>query len=205
MSERFRYQSGERLPVEVLVFEVEPEHVDEFIAVDHEVWTLGEADTDGIGHIPFLSKEVWIDDAHPGRIILTFVWESIESWQHVGDEHLQRELQARFDEPLLTTEQALEFIEALAEQRSWGMGELLRIIPPEETLTAVRTAVEKAIAHIPAQVAVGDDPLQDSVSIDDTKAAKSLFRHHHNRFGHHRVGAGERKGCFAMHEIVHEF
>ena len=62
MSERFRYQSGERLPVEVLVFEVEPEHVDEFIAVDHEVWTLGEA---GIAHIPFLSKEVWIDDAEP--------------------------------------------------------------------------------------------------------------------------------------------
>ena len=66
--------------------------------IDHEVWTLGEADVLGLDHIPFLSKEVWLDDAHPGRIILTFVWESIESWQHVGDAQRQRELQARFDE-----------------------------------------------------------------------------------------------------------
>jgi len=98
VSDRYRYDSGERLPVEVLVFEVDPEHVDEFIAVDHEVWTLGEAATDGFDRIPFLSKEVWLDDAHPGRIILTFVWESIESWHRVGDDDWQRELQARFDE-----------------------------------------------------------------------------------------------------------
>ena len=83
--------------MEVLVFEVDPEHVEEFLAVDHEVWTLGEADVDGIDHIAFLSKEVWLDDAHPGRITLIFVWESIESWRHVADEELQRRLQARFD------------------------------------------------------------------------------------------------------------
>lgn len=80
------------------MFEVDPEHVDAFLAIDHEVWTLGEADVLGLDHIPFLSKEVWLDDAHPGRIILTFVWESIESWQHVSDAQRQRELQARFDE-----------------------------------------------------------------------------------------------------------
>jgi uncharacterized protein (TIGR03792 family) len=98
VSSDHRYRSGERLPVEVLVFEVDPEHVEEFLAVDHEVWTLGEAYTEGFDHIPFLSKEVWLDDAHPGRITLTFVWESIESWQRVGDEQLQQALQARFDE-----------------------------------------------------------------------------------------------------------
>ena len=98
MSEGFRYSSDELLPVEVLVFEVDPEHVDAFLAIDHEVWTVGEADVLGLDHIPFLSKEVWLDDAHPGRIILTFVWESIESWQHVSDAQRQRELQARFDE-----------------------------------------------------------------------------------------------------------
>lgn len=98
MSDGFRYSSDELLPVEVLVFEVDPEHVDAFLAIDHEVWTLGEADVLGLDHIPFLSKEVWLDDAHPGRIILTFVWESIESWQHVSDAQRQRELQARFDE-----------------------------------------------------------------------------------------------------------
>lgn len=98
MSGGFRYSSDELLPVEVLVFEVDPEHVDAFLAIDHEVWTVGEADVLGLDHIPFLSKEVWLDDAHPGRIILTFVWESIESWQHVSDAQRQRELQARFDE-----------------------------------------------------------------------------------------------------------
>ena len=98
MPDRYRYQTGERLPVEVLVFEVDPEHVDEFLAIDHEVWTMGEAETDGIDHIPFLSKEVWLDDAHPGRITLIFVWESMASWQRVGDEQFQAELQARFDE-----------------------------------------------------------------------------------------------------------
>jgi len=98
VSEGFRYSSDELLPVEVLVFEVDPEHVDAFLAIDHEVWTLGEADVLGLDHIPFLSREVWLDDAHPGRIILTFVWESIESWQHVSDAQRQRELQARFDE-----------------------------------------------------------------------------------------------------------
>jgi uncharacterized protein (TIGR03792 family) len=98
MSEGFRYSSDERLPVEVLVFEVDPEHVEAFLAIDHEVWTLGEADVLGVDHIPFLSKEVWLDDAHPGRIIVTCVWESIESWQHVSDAQRQRELQARFDQ-----------------------------------------------------------------------------------------------------------
>lgn len=53
-------------------------------------------------------------------------------------------LQERFDEPLLTTEQALELIEALAARRSWGMGDLLHLIPPEEALTAIRTVVENA-------------------------------------------------------------
>ena len=87
------------------MFEVDPAHVEEFLAVDHEVWTLGEADAgggdgDGDGdsdRIAFLSKEVWLDDAHPGRVVLIFVWESIEAWQRVGDEELQQTLQARFD------------------------------------------------------------------------------------------------------------
>lgn len=123
MSEGFRYWSGERLPIEVLVFEVDPEHVDEFVAVDHEVWTLGEAETDGFAHIPFLSKEVWLDDAHPGRVILTFVWESIESWQQVGEEHLQRELQARFDERF---PHRVTLVRALHEESNFGIHRVSR-------------------------------------------------------------------------------
>lgn len=35
------YTKGERLPIEVLVFEMSPEHVDEYLAIDHEIWALG--------------------------------------------------------------------------------------------------------------------------------------------------------------------
>ena len=94
----YRYVSEERRPVEVLVFETDPAYVDEFLAVDHEIWTLGEADTPGFERLPFVSKEVWLDDAHPGRITLVFVWESKAAWDRVGEPELQARLQARFDE-----------------------------------------------------------------------------------------------------------
>ena len=123
MSEGFRYSSDERLPVEVLVFEVDPEHVEAFLAIDHEVWTLGEADVLGVDHIPFLSKEVWLDDAHPGRIIVTFVWESIESWQHVSDAQRQRELQARFDERF---PHRVTLLRALHDESNFGIHRVSR-------------------------------------------------------------------------------
>lgn len=97
MTLQFDYVSGERRPVEVLVFEVEPTHVDEFLRVDHEIWTLGEAEIDVDGRIPFLSKEVWLDDSVPGRVTLVFVWESMEAWDRVGVETIQHRLQAEFD------------------------------------------------------------------------------------------------------------
>lgn len=97
MASAFRYSRDERLPIEVLVFRVEPEHVAEFLHVDHEVWTLGEAFLDGADHIPFLSKEVWLDDASPGEVTLVFVWESLDAWMAVGSDEVQRALQARFD------------------------------------------------------------------------------------------------------------
>ena len=43
MTATHRYTSDERLPVEVLVFRVEPSQLDEFLRIDHEVWTMGEA------------------------------------------------------------------------------------------------------------------------------------------------------------------
>ncbi len=52
-------------------------------------------------------------------------------------------IQERFEEPLLTTEQALEFIAAMAEKRSWGMGAVLSLIEENEALSALRTAVDK--------------------------------------------------------------
>ena len=98
MAAPYRYRRHERLPVEILVFEVDPADLEHFLEVDHEVWTLGEALIEGFDHIPFLSKEVWLDDTRPGEVTIVFVWESIESWMRVGDEELQRSFQARFDE-----------------------------------------------------------------------------------------------------------
>ena len=91
------YVSGERRPVEVLVFEMDPLVVDEFLRVDHEVWTLGEALLPGYERVPFQSKEVWLDDANPGRVTIVFVWESIEAWNKVGAPEIQDRLQAEFD------------------------------------------------------------------------------------------------------------
>ena len=74
-----------------------PEHVDEYLAIDHEVWTLGEAELPGFEQIPFLSKEVWLDDSRPGRVSIVFVWESLEAWMRVGSAEIQQRLQAEFD------------------------------------------------------------------------------------------------------------
>ncbi|MFZ9628399.1 MAG: TIGR03792 family protein [Ilumatobacteraceae bacterium] len=93
-----RYTSGERLPIEVLVFEMDPAHVDEFLAVDHEVWTVGEASLPGFERVPFLSKEVWLDDSRPGRVTVIFVWESMDAWMAVGSADIQARLQAEFDQ-----------------------------------------------------------------------------------------------------------
>ncbi len=96
-ADHYTYDAGERRPVEVLVFAMAPEHVDEFVRIDHEIWTLGEAFVDGTQRIPFLSKEVLLDDRRPGEVTIVFVWESLAMWQHVGETSTQKRLQASFD------------------------------------------------------------------------------------------------------------
>lgn len=94
----FHFTYGERRPVEVLVFKMNPQVVDEFLAIDHEVWTLGEAHTPGLDRIPFLSKEVWLDDSKPGEVTLIFVWENQELWDVVGEQTFQQSLQEIFNQ-----------------------------------------------------------------------------------------------------------
>ena len=48
---QYSYINGEERPVEVLVFRMDPAVVDEFIRIDHEVWTLGEAHMEGLTDI----------------------------------------------------------------------------------------------------------------------------------------------------------
>jgi len=128
----YRYSHHERLPIEILVFRVDPAHVEEFLAVDHEVWTLGEAELDE-HHIAFLSKEVWLDESRPGEITLVFVWESIEAWMRVGDGEVQAALQARFDERFA---HRVELVRAPHEDAGFGIHRWSRfersdsLIPP---------------------------------------------------------------------------
>ena len=94
---KYSYSTGEERPVEVLVFRMDPTVVDEFIRVDHEVWTLGEALMEGLTDIPFLSKEVWLDSSKPGEVTIVFVWDTQNAWDIVGNVEFQKKLQAEFD------------------------------------------------------------------------------------------------------------
>ena len=114
----YRYTKGEKLPIEVLVFEMSPEHVEEFLVADHEVWTLGEAELPGFDQIPFLPKEVWLDDSWPGRVKLIFVWESLEAWMRVGITDIQKRLQAEFDARF---RHPVKLVEAWHEDTNFGL------------------------------------------------------------------------------------
>lgn len=93
----YSYVVNERRPVEVLVFRMDPHVVEQFIVVDHEVWTLGEAQMAGLSRIPFLSKEVWLDDSKPGEVTIVFVWDTQAEWDIVGEPLFQQRLQAAFN------------------------------------------------------------------------------------------------------------
>lgn len=92
---------------------MDPADVDHFLQVDHEVWTLGEADSLAGAELPFLSKEVWLNDNRPGEITIVFVWPDQAIWDAVGADaiqaHLAVEFDARFGRPYeLTREIHLE-------------------------------------------------------------------------------------------------
>lgn len=97
MSHSYSYLNNERRPVEVLVFQMDPAVVDEWIRVDHEIWTLKEATMPGLERIPFLSKEVWVDDSKPGQVTVVFVWDTMNEWNAVADPAFQEQLLAEFD------------------------------------------------------------------------------------------------------------
>jgi uncharacterized protein (TIGR03792 family) len=119
----YSYINNERRPVEVLVFRMDPSVVDEFIRVDHDVWTLGEALMPGLSTIPFLSKEVWLDDSRPGEVTLVFVWDTQEQWDIVGETSFQQELQHIFDSRF---PHPVELIRAPHEDSQFGIHRVTR-------------------------------------------------------------------------------
>jgi uncharacterized protein (TIGR03792 family) len=97
MSSPYSYINNERRPVEVLVFQMDPQVVDEWIHLDHEIWTMKEALMPGLARIPFLSKEVWVDDSKPGQVTVVFVWDSMGEWNAVADPTFQQQLLDEFN------------------------------------------------------------------------------------------------------------
>ena len=120
---KYSYTTGEERPVEVLVFRMDPTVVDEFIRVDHEVWTLGEALMEGLTDIPFLSKEVWLDSSKPGEVTIVFVWDTQDAWDIVGNTEFQNKLQSEFDSRF---PHPIELIAAPHEDSNFGIHRVTR-------------------------------------------------------------------------------
>ena len=120
---QYSYITNEERPVEVLVFRMDPAVVDEFIRVDHEVWTLGEAHMEGLIDIPFLSKEVWLDSSKPGEVTIVFVWDTQKAWDIVGNTEFQKKLQAEFDSRF---PHPVELIAAPHEDSNFGIHRVTR-------------------------------------------------------------------------------
>ena len=120
---QYSYITGEERPVEVLVFRMDPAVVDEFIRLDHEVWTLGEAHMESLTDIPFLSKEVWLDNSKPGEVTIVFVWDTQDAWDIVGNTEFQKRLQAEFDSRF---PHAIELIAAPHEDSNFGIHRVTR-------------------------------------------------------------------------------
>jgi len=120
---QYSYITNEERPVEVLVFRMDPAVVDEFIRVDHEVWTLGEAHMEELTDIPFLSKEVWLDSSKPGEVTIVFVWDTQKAWDIVGNTEFQKKLQAEFDSRF---PHPVELIAAPHEDSNFGIHRVTR-------------------------------------------------------------------------------
>ena len=120
---QYSYITDEERPVEVLVFRMDPAVVDEFIRLDHEVWTLGEAHMEGLIDIPFLSKEVWLDNSKPGEVTIVFVWDTQDAWDIVGNTEFQKKLQAEFDSRF---PHPIELIAAPHEDSNFGIHRVTR-------------------------------------------------------------------------------
>lgn len=119
----YSYITGEERPVEVLVFRMDPAVVDEFIRIDHDVWTLGEAYMEGLADIPFLSKEVWLDSSKPGEVTIVFVWDTQDAWDKVGNTEFQKKLQSEFDSRF---PHPIELIAAPHEDSHFGIHRVTR-------------------------------------------------------------------------------
>ncbi len=69
--------------VEILVFEVKNNRRDEFIKLDHEIWTNYLSRHDG-----FIKKEVIVSEKEPNKVWSVIYWNSVEQWKNFPLEKL---------------------------------------------------------------------------------------------------------------------
>lgn len=129
MERKYTYTKDEHYPVEQLVFKIDPKDLDEFLAVDHEVWTLGEAFLEEVDRIPFISKEVWINENRPGIIQVVFIWESREEWLKVDTKEIQSRLIDLFNSKFTKPYKLLRCIE---NEENFGIHRVSRFERVEE-------------------------------------------------------------------------
>ena len=92
--------------IEWLTFEVAPEHREQFIQIDDEIWTAALSQYPG-----FLSKEVWISPENLGQVVFIVHWQTREQWKSIPQDELDA-VETRFDE-------AVEFDYAMVDSREY--------------------------------------------------------------------------------------
>ncbi|MEA5618848.1 TIGR03792 family protein [Cronbergia sp. UHCC 0137] len=69
--------------IELLKFKVPPQHQEEFILKDREIWTTALANYPG-----FINKEVWLNPDDDTELIFIIRWASKEDWESIPKEDL---------------------------------------------------------------------------------------------------------------------
>ncbi len=88
--------------IELLKVKVAPEHREQFIQKDAEIWTQA------LAHYPgFLGKEVWLNPKEPTLVILVIRWATREQWKSIPFEQLQ-EIEQRFSQQMGNTYKLIE-------------------------------------------------------------------------------------------------
>lgn len=101
----------EHLAVEQLRFQVNPDRIEQWIALDHEIWTKGLEQWPG-----FSSKEVWVSADRPGEVITVIYWDDYELWKAVDTQWL-KETDQRFCEQFGVED--MKFIEGMHEKNQF--------------------------------------------------------------------------------------
>lgn len=71
--------------IEVLVNEVEEGYMNQYLSMDHEIWTLEESKLPG-----YLGKDTWINKTYPNRVIHIIYWQNKEVWKNISPDFIEK-------------------------------------------------------------------------------------------------------------------